>query len=32
MQAIWLFLIIGIAAYVFLVRQKYAVTPTTTRQ
>ncbi len=31
MQVIWLFLIIGIAAYVFLVRQKYAVTLTTTR-
>jgi hypothetical protein len=31
MQVIWLFLIIGIAAYVFLVRQKYAVTLTMTR-
>jgi MFS family permease len=31
LQAIWLFLIIGIAAYVFLVRQKYALTPTTAR-
>jgi hypothetical protein len=24
MQAIWFFLVLGIAAYVFLVRQKYA--------
>jgi hypothetical protein len=32
MQAIWLFLLIGIAAYVFLVRQKYALTHTTTGQ
>jgi hypothetical protein len=31
MQVIWLFLIIGIAAYIFLVRQKYAVTLTMTR-
>jgi MFS family permease len=30
LQAIWLFLLIGIAAYVFLVRQKYALTHTTT--
>jgi MFS family permease len=32
LQAIWLFLLIGMAAYVFLVRKKYAFAGTTTRQ